>query len=72
MATQFPLTFTLPDGVHVTVAKVSDKTYDFTLAKEGNNRHFTFVDDKPRNEVVESMDFDELNAVRRFWLLDEE
>jgi hypothetical protein len=26
------------------------------------------VDDRPKDEVIESMDFDQLNAVRRFWL----
>lgn len=73
MSTEFPMKFTLEDGVHVEVKRVENKTYDFTLTpKHGAARHFTFVDDKPRNELIENLDFDQLNAVRRFWLLDEE
>jgi hypothetical protein len=69
MPNDYPLKFTLEDGVHVLVNKTSANTYDFTLTpKDGAERHFTFVDDRPKDEVIESMDFDQLNAVRRFWL----
>ena len=34
--------------------------------------HFTFVDDKPQDEVIASLDFDQLNAVRTFWLEQED
>jgi hypothetical protein len=73
MAKQYPLTFTLEDGVHVEVNQIADKTYDFVLRPEkGEERHFTFKDDKPRDEMMETLDFDQLNAVRRFWLEQED
>ena len=69
MSKHYPLHFTLEDGVHVTVNKTGDNIYDFTLTpKHGPERHFTFVDDKPQDEVIANMDFDQLNAVRTFWL----
>ena len=69
MSEHYPLHFTLEDGVRVTVNKTGSNTYDFTLTPEnGPDRHFTFVDDTPKDEVVTNMDFDQLNAVRTFWL----
>ena len=70
MSKHYPLKFTLEDGVHVEVNKTGNNTYDFTLArKEGSPRHFTIVDDdRPKEQIIESLDFDQLNAVRRFWL----
>ena len=73
MAIHYPVKFTLDDNVHVEVNKTADKTYDFTLTpKHGSSRHFTFVEQIPRDKGVESLDFDQLNAVRRFWLEQEE
>ncbi|MGI8583187.1 MAG: hypothetical protein ACR2KX_13375 [Chitinophagaceae bacterium] len=69
MSEHYPIKFTLEDGVHVTVNKTGDNTYDFTLKPEkGPERHFSFADDQPRNDLIELLDFDQLNAVRRFWL----
>lgn len=70
MSKHYPLSFTLEDGVHVEVSKTGANTYDFTLRrKEGSERHFTFVDDdRPKDMIDASLDFDQLNAVRRFWL----
>jgi hypothetical protein len=70
MSMHFPLKFILEDGVHVEINKTGNNTYDFTLTKkEGGPRHFTFEDDeRTKNQIVESLDFDQLNAVRRFWL----
>ena len=69
MPKHYPLSFTLEDGVHVTVNKTGDNIYDFTLTpKHAPERHFTFVDDRPQDEVIATMDFDQLNAIRRFWL----
>ena len=65
----YPLNFTLEDGVEVTVNKTGNNTYDFILKSEAGTEHnFSFADDRPRNELIESLDFDQLNAVRRFWL----
>ena len=73
MSAHYPLHFTLDDGVRVTVNNTGNNTYDFTLTPEqGKERHFTFVNDKPREEVMQSLDFDQLNAVRRFWLEQED
>ncbi len=67
MSKQYPLKFTLEDGVHVTVNKTCNNTYNFILTpKHCTERHFTFVDDKPQEEVIANMDFDQLNAVRRY------
>lgn len=69
MSKHYPLKFTLEDGVHVEVDKTGDNTYDFILtAKEGGERHFTYVDGGPKDKELDSLDFDQLNAVRRFWL----
>lgn len=70
MSTHYPLTFTLEDGVHVVVNKKGSDTYDFTMERsDGTKRYFTYVDDnRTRDEKTETLDFDELNAVRRFWL----
>lgn len=73
MSQPYPLHFTLEDGVHVTVSKTGDNIYDFTLTPEhGPERHFTFVDDKPHDDVNATLDFDQMNAVRRFWLEQED
>lgn len=73
MAKQYPLKFTLEDGVDVEVYKSGNDHYDFLLTnKEGGEQRFTFTDDdRSRDRKVESLDFDQLNAVRRFWLENE-
>lgn len=70
MSKHYPLKFILEDGVHVEVNKTGNDTYDFTLTKkEGAARHFTYIeDDRPKDQIIEALDFDQLNAVRRFWL----
>ena len=70
MSVHYPLKFTLEDGIHVQVNKTGNEIYDFTLSSnEGPDRHFTFVDDdRTKDEKTESLDFDQLNAVRAFWL----
>jgi len=73
MSKHYPLKFTLDDGIHVEVDKTGNDTYEFILKpKEGPDRHFTFIDDASRENVTESLDFDQLNAVRRFWLEQED
>lgn len=70
MSVQFPLRFTLEDGIHVEVNSVGSATYDFSLTSdEGKARKFTFIDDdRTKDEKTETLDFDQLNAVRAFWL----
>lgn len=73
MSKHYPLKFTLEDGVQVVVNKTGKHTYDFTLTpKHGTERHFTLTDDRPQEELTEKLDFDQLNAVRRFWLEQED
>lgn len=73
MAKHYPLKFTLEDGVGVEVDKSGNDNYNFLLTDtEGGQRHFTFTDDdRSRDQKVEALDFDQLNAVRRFWLENE-
>lgn len=70
MSIHYPLKFALEDGIHVEVNSAGNNTYDFTLASKGSaERHFTFVDDdRSKDEKIASLDFDQLNAVRAFWL----
>lgn len=73
MSEHYPVKFILNDGVHVEVNKTGENTYDFILTpKEGTQRHFTFVEEIPRDKGIDFLDFDQLNAVRRFWLEQEE
>lgn len=73
MKKHYPIKFTLENGTHVVVEKTSNDTYDFTLRSEEGERHFTYVDDqRSKTEIDESLDFDQLNAVRRLWLEDED
>lgn len=74
MKKQYPLKFTLENGTHVIVNKTSSNTYDLSLTPHGGpDRHFTYVDDdRPKTLVDENLDFDQLNAIRRLWLEDED
>lgn len=70
MAIEYPLEFTLENGTHVTVNRLKNKNYDFELKpEEGETRHFAYNDDETfTTEKEEKLDFDQLNALRRFWL----
>ena len=69
MSKHYPIKFTLEDGIHVEVNKTGNETYDFILSPQGGpERRFTIVDDVSKDKVTEPLDFDQLNAVRRFWL----
>lgn len=70
MALNYPLEFTLENGTHVTVEKTGNKQYDFILKPdEGETRRFDYNDNvEYTQEMEEKLDFDQLNALRRFWL----
>ena len=70
MSKHYPIKFTLEDGVLVEVNKTESDKYDFTLHGKNGVRNFTYIDDGDRlkDEDGEVLDFDQLNAVRRFWL----
>lgn len=71
---EFPLHFTLASGTEVTVHKTGRNTYDFTLKPtEGATDHFTYVeDDRPKSEWDELLQFEQLDALRTFWLRTED
>ena len=70
MSDRYPLKFTLEDGVNVVVNHNGHNSYHFTLISEkGSEQYFTITDDtRPKDEIEASLDFDQLNALRRFWL----
>ncbi len=70
MTKHFPLEFSLENGSHVLVNQTNQNAYDFTITPEdGPMRHFTYVNDgKTRTQAEESLDFEQIDALRRFWL----
>lgn len=70
MKHHYPLHFTLESGTHVEVNKIDDITYHFLLTTaKGQSDNFTYVEDnRSRDEIENSVDFDQLNALRAFWL----
>jgi hypothetical protein len=70
MQHHFPLRFTLESGTVVVVDKIEENQYRFLLTTtHGLSDNFTFVDDnRSKDEIEEPLDFDQLNALRVFWL----
>ena len=70
MEKQDPIRFTLDDGVQVAVERTENRVLHFTLQPEdGPARHFSYPEDAPATDEVEAqLDFDQLNALRRYWL----
>lgn len=70
MSAHYPLKYSLEDGIDVTVNRTGDELYEFILQrKDGAASRFVFADDaRSKDEKTASLDFDELNAVRAFWL----
>jgi hypothetical protein len=73
MAERFPIEYTLESGTHVTVNKTGPDTYHFDLRPTKKPaRQFTYVDDqRPKSEWDETLDFEQLEALRHFWLTNE-
>ena len=67
---EYPFDFTLENGTDVTVKRVDQKNFDFVLKpEEGEEHYFRYNDDVEfTSDVEEKLTFDELNALRRFWL----
>lgn len=74
MATQFPLHFTLESGTEVTIRDEGAGQYLFTMnPEEGAERQFTYQDGThTKAEWDEIADFEQLEALRKFWLEMEE
>jgi hypothetical protein len=70
MQHHFPMTFTLESGTQVKVSNAGGNTYEFSLTTtHGMSDNFTYVEDqRSRDEIEEPLDFDQLNALRAFWL----
>lgn len=70
MATQFPLQFVLESGTHVTVADEGGGQYLFTMnPEEGAPKQFSYIDGAhTKAEWDEIADFEQLEALRKFWL----
>lgn len=70
MKKHFPLEFTLENGSHVRVDRTGPNTFDFTIKpKEDPAYQFTYVDDgKTKTEAEESLEFEQIDALRTFWL----
>lgn len=74
MVKSFPIEYTLESGTKVTITKAGADTYDFSLQPNDKPpRQFTYVEDgRPKAAWDESLDFEQLEALRKFWLKEED
>lgn len=74
MSKHFPLQYTLESGTRVTINKTAAGTYDFILKPHDHaERWFTYVDDgRPKAAWDDTLDFEQLEALRKFWLIAED
>lgn len=74
MHDSFPMKYTLANGTDVVVTKTQGNSYHFSLTHtEGNKEEFTYVDDgRPKTEWDETLEFEQLDALRTFWLKTED
>ncbi|HVG42193.1 MAG TPA: hypothetical protein VM888_11335 [Chitinophagaceae bacterium] len=74
MIEKFPVSFTLSSGTEVVVHRKDNNAYDFTLRPtHGSEKHFTYTEDgRTKEEVEQSLDFTELDALRTFWLMNDD
>ena len=70
MKEHFPLHYTLSSGTEVTVDKKDAQTYEFILKPHGSSaENFIYVNDgRPKAEWDDALDFEQLEALRTFWL----
>lgn len=75
MKSTFPISYNLESGTHVEVDRATTgNAYNFFLrTSDGAEDNFTYVDDgRSRDDIEAELDFDQLNALRAFWLKMEE
>lgn len=74
MATHFPMDFTLESGTRVVVTQSDADTYDFALTPtEGKAQSFTYREGKhTKAEWDALLEFEQLDALREFWLKTED
>lgn len=70
MTESFPLHYSLESGTDVTVKKSGNNTFDFILKSiQGTSTGFTYIDDgRPKAEWDDMLDYEQLQALRKFWL----
>jgi hypothetical protein len=70
MQQHYPLKYTLESGTVVVVTKADANSYNFSLTStHGTSDNFTYIEDnRTRDEIEDALDFDQLNALRVFWL----
>lgn len=70
MAIDYPFEFTLENGTQVVVKKQDAHHFAFTLVPEDEPEKSFIYDDTVTvtSEMEEGLSFDQLNALRRFWL----
>lgn len=74
MHPHFPMEFTLDSGTRVRITPAEDQSFHFTLLPEhGPERHFVYREgEHSKSEWDEIADFEQLEALRVFWLRTEE
>jgi hypothetical protein len=73
MKKSYPLKFTLDTGTQVVVTQTGTHSFDFTLQPmKGPTSHFTYLQDGRSKTVVEEpLEFEQIDALRTFWLENE-
>jgi hypothetical protein len=74
MATHFPIEYRLESGTHVRVTKKDADTYEFFLTPtDGPAQQFVYREDEhTKAEWDEMLQFEQLDALREFWLKTED
>ncbi|HUQ97109.1 MAG TPA: hypothetical protein VM010_05560, partial [Chitinophagaceae bacterium] len=74
MATHFPMEYRLENGTKVLVQQQEGETYHFTLTpKNGQIQSFMYREaEHTKAEWDAMLDFDQLDALREFWLKTED
>lgn len=74
MIEHFPVEFTLESGTRVIINKTTESAYDFVLMSHDKPKdRFTYVEDnRSKADWDEQLNFEELEALRKFWLMNEE
>ena len=74
MKEHYPMEYTLSSGTHVKVDKTGVNSYEFHLKHaHGAEEQFTYIDDdRPKTEWDERLEFEQLDALRTFWLKTED
>ncbi len=66
----YPMEFTLDSGTKVVINKTGDNSFEFNLTPEdGPSRQFTYINEVSFTaKAEETYEFEQLDALRKFWL----